>query len=111
MNPTTPAGAPYRLDTAWPTQREDFERATRAQRELHQGADMEAHRGRAFHDMGSGDLKVSLDPNSKVQVTVTVNASSELLRILADAHASGNAAVGVSTAGVAPNGQGGIGRR
>jgi hypothetical protein len=83
-----------------------MERATRAQRELHQGEDMETHRGRAL-----GDLKVSLDPNSKVDVGVRVEPSSELLRVIASAKASGNASVGVSSAGVAPNGQGGIGRR
>ena len=48
MNPTTKEGAPYRFDTATPDWREKFERATRAERELHQGADMEAHRGRAY---------------------------------------------------------------
>jgi hypothetical protein len=66
----------------------------------------EAMRGRAL-----GDLKVSLDPNSKVDVGVRVEPSSELLRVIASAKASGNASVGVSSAGVAPNGQGGIGRR
>ena len=32
-NPTTAAGAKYRVDTAWPSQREDLERAWRAERE------------------------------------------------------------------------------
>jgi hypothetical protein len=110
MNPTTPAGAAYRLDTAWPTQREDFERATRAERELRQGADMEAHRGRALGGLSDAPLRVQLDPNSKVMVEISVRAlDGSILKLVADAvaHASGNAAasVGTSSAGVSPNGR------
>jgi hypothetical protein len=66
-NPTTPLGAPYRLDTVSPDWREKFERSTRSQRDLHQGADMEAARGRAM---------MSLPPpvvNTKVDVSVTLD--------------------------------------
>lgn len=85
---------------------------------MRSGDDREAMRGRALSDLKpSGDLKVSLDPASKadISVRVTVEPSGDLIRAAAaaQANASGNlrANVGVSTAGVAPNGQGGIGSR
>jgi hypothetical protein len=47
MHPTTKEGAPFRFDTASPDWRERFERSTRSEAELHQGAVVEAARGRA----------------------------------------------------------------
>lgn len=75
----------------------------------------ETSRGHALGGLPT-DLKVSLDPNSKVMVEVSVRAlDGSILKLVADAvaSASGNAAahVGTSSAGVSPSGPGGIGRR
>ena len=84
INPTTPQGAPYRTDTKWATQREDFERATRAEKDLHQGEDMEAHRGRALHDLGPQHISVDGHAELEVPVRVMVEASAELRAVVAD---------------------------
>jgi TP901 family phage tail tape measure protein len=74
--------------------------------------DPEARRGRAMmqrDERSDRELKVSLAPDSKAEIAVTVrvDASSSLINAIASAtaKASGNlvASVGVSTAGVAPN--------
>lgn len=75
----------------------------------------ETSRGNALSNLPT-DLKVSLDPNSKVDVTVQVHAVADgILKIIADAVAaasgSARASVGTSSAGISPNGPGGIGRR
>jgi len=61
MNPTTPLGAPYRFDTATPDWRERFERSTRTQKDLHQGADMEAARGTALGALPQPNVNVKVD--------------------------------------------------
>lgn len=119
LNPTTPQGQAYRNDLGWPTQREDMERSRRSRLVFHPGGwteDPEAAHGRAMHTLmehgsGAGDIRVSLDPNSKAEIAVRVEVAptGELLRAVADArgNASGNLKlnVGASRAGVAPNGR------
>jgi TP901 family phage tail tape measure protein len=106
-NPTTPQGAPYRFDTAWKTQREDVERSMRAEREMHQGADFEAARGRAMVALETRD-KVEVGGSVQIENMLKVEAGSDLLRIvdqvkklIASIPVSDT---GRSTAGVAPNG-------
>lgn len=102
MNPTTAAGAPYRNDIAWPNQVADIERARRAQAGLHQGADMEAARGKALGELGK----------ALVEVIIKVDEGS-LLKVIASAvaHATGNleATVGRMDGNAAPVARG-IGR-
>jgi hypothetical protein len=62
------------------------------------------------------NMQVSLDPNSKAQVDVTIRVDEgSLLKLITSAIAKAEeslaASVGASSAGVAPNSPGGIGRR
>ncbi len=66
-NPTTPAGAKYRVDTAWPSQTWDLERSMRAEREWR--ADPEAARGRAMMALPQQQA-VSVSGEARVDHTV-----------------------------------------
>jgi hypothetical protein len=81
-NPTTPAGAPYRFDTAWPSQVWDMERARRAEEAWR--ADPEAAHARALGALsgGASTVGVSVSGEAQVDATIKVEAGSELLRIV-----------------------------
>lgn len=103
----------FSLDTGWATEREDMERATRAQALLMQGSNMEAARGAAYHRLEANDgPQVRLDPDSKAVILVRVEAASELLRAIASVQGSGGnleAIVGRMDGAAAPARGGGIG--
>lgn len=67
LHPMTPQSAPYRLDTAWPTQREDLERSRREQIERHQGANMEGVRGLEMLRV-QGEAKITSEGTFKVEI-------------------------------------------
>ncbi len=76
-NPTTPAGAKYRVDTAWPSQREDMEKAWRAEKEWR--ADPEAAHARALGALSGGAARqdVSISGQAQVDQTLHVDISLE----------------------------------
>ena len=72
-NPTTAAGAKYRVDTAWATQMWDIERGRRAEQAWR--ADPEAARGRAMMALGSGGVSVDVRGAAQVDRTLPVDVS------------------------------------
>ena len=72
-NPTTAAGAKYRVDTAWATQMWDIERGRRAEQAWR--ADPEAARGRAMMALGSGGVSVDVRGAAQVDQTLHVDVS------------------------------------
>jgi hypothetical protein len=90
-NPTTPAGAKYRVDTAWPSQTWDLERSMRAEREWR--ADPEAARGRAMMALPapqavsvSGSAAVDHTVHLDVNVTLDLALRAKIDQISNDSH-------------------------